>query len=201
MLANLVQLAGVEVQGQVARLRATAESYKLSLKHELRHEIKEASVSATLAFGAVLCLFGLLVVALVALHLWVEINYGPFYALGAVAVVLALAAIVLALVLTNRMRHPLEAPPLPAAAVPVAAPPAAVTKPSAYAREFVPPLAGDASLIDAMLHRVSSHAAGATDDAIDVAADLVRKGSVPTLVATLAAAGLVGWTIGRRTKL
>jgi hypothetical protein len=201
MLANLVQLAGVEVQGQVARLRATAESYKLSLKHELRHEIKEASVSATLAFAAVLCLFGLLVVALVALHLWVEINYGPFYALGAVAVVLALAAIVLALVLTNRMRHPLEAPPLPAAAVPVAAPPAAVTKPSAYAREFVPPLAGDASLIDAMLHRVSSHAAGATDDAIDVAADLVRKGSVPTLVATLAAAGLVGWTIGRRTKL
>jgi hypothetical protein len=80
-------------------------------------------------------------------------------------------------------------------------PPAAVTQPSAYAREFVPPLADDASLVDAVLHRVSSHAAGATDEAIDVAADLVRKGSTPALVATLAAAGLLGWTIGRRTKL
>jgi hypothetical protein len=199
MLANLVQLAGAEVQGQVARLRAMADSYKLTLKHELRHEIKEASVVATLAFASILCLFGLLIVGLIALHLWVDLNYGPFQALGAVAAVLAVAAIILVLVLMDRTKHPVDAVPLPAAAFPVR-PAAPVTRPSAYAKEFVPPLAADASMIDAMLHRVSSHAVGATDEAVDVAAELVRKGSPAALFGTLVAAGLVGWTIGRRAK-
>lgn len=202
MIGNLVELVGAELQGQVARLRATVDAYvethKTTLKNEIRHEVREASIAAGILVAAIFCAAGAFIVGLMALHLWIALTYGPFYALAAVAGILIVCALVFVTIATTRARTPYKAP-IVTTAIPVV-PATPIAKPSVYATEFVPPLDANASLIDVMLHRVSNRAAGATDDAIDVASDLVRKGPATTLVATLLVTAALGWTIGRRAK-
>ena len=202
MIGSLVELAGAEFQGQVARLRATIDAYiqahKSRLKSEIRHEVREVSIAAGILLGAILCAIGAFVVGLLALHLWIAVTYGRFHALAAVGGVLLVCALIFLTIAMAYARRPYKAPAV-TAAIPVI-PVTPVAKPAVYATEFVAPLGSDASLIDVMLHRVSNRAAGATDEAIDVATDLVRKGPATTLVATLLITAALGWTIGRRAK-
>ncbi|MGZ5802688.1 MAG: phage holin family protein [Xanthobacteraceae bacterium] len=202
MIGSLVDLVGAEFEGQVARLRATVDAYveahKQALKSEIRHEVREAGISASILLAATLCAFGVLIIGLIALHLWVAVTYGPFYGLGAVGGVLLVCGLIFLTVAMTRAHNPYRASPV-TPALPVV-PVTPVAKPTVYATQFVPPLGADASLIDVMLHRVSNRAAGAADEAIDAATDLVRKGPATTLVATLLVTAALGWTIGRRAK-
>jgi len=77
-------------------------------------------------------------------------------------------------------------PPLPPA------PPVPVSLSTALAA-----LPANASVLDVLTHRFSTRAAGASDEAINAAVDIMRTGSKSTLFGTLAAIALVGVILGR----
>jgi hypothetical protein len=195
MLETLLRMLGVDLQAHVGRLRDEVNEFKDRTTREIKHEVAEAGVTIGLAFVGFVFAMWTVVVGLIALFLWVDDLYGPFIALGAVALVTAVVAAIAITVAASRggkkkdPPKPVTSPPRPAALV---APP----RPAAPMPAFTPP--PNASFLEAVTAQLSHRAIGPTSDALDAAADMVRRGPKEAVVATLAAAVAVGIFFGRR---
>jgi hypothetical protein len=191
MLDNLLRIVGVDLEAKLAQLTARARAFRDETKHQVREEIAHASITAGLAFAALLALAATCVVALIALYIWIEPQHGPLKALAAVGIVTALTAIVMGIIAASRAPAPVVAPepiviPMP------------TSRPALNLADIIAPPPPNASIFDVITHRVTTRAASATDEAIDVAHDTIAHGSRPALIATLAAAVVAGWIVGRR---
>ena len=125
------------------------------------------------------------IVGLIALFLWVAQEHGPFVAFAVVALATSLLAALLFTIALTRGDKPAR-PMRPAAVA------SATSRSAASPPDF-------ASLAAAITRGLTDKTASATHEAVDTAADLVRKGSRETMLATLAVAVVVGLVIGRRT--
>jgi hypothetical protein len=195
MLDTLLRVVGVDLQAQIAQVKAHLEAFKDQTEDEVRQEVKEAGVMAGLAFAAIAALAGTCVVALMALYMWVDMQKGPFIALAAVGSLTTLSAAILFAVTMARanrkttVRPAAVVPPRPAMATPRAA---------LNASTLMQPPSANASMFEVITHRMTTRAAGATDEAIDAASELVGNGSRGTLIGTLVVTVLVGLMIGRQ---
>jgi hypothetical protein len=189
MLGTLLRLVGVDLQRQIANLRAQAEDFKDRTSHEVRRQVADAGI--TIGFAVLGLFFVLLtvVVGLAALYLWAETKYGPFAGLGMVGLATAiLAAAMLAVVVARSHR----AAPIGPRAAPFVPPPAAV-------RRYTP-AAPYASLVDSVTSPLVDRTAAVTHEALDAAAEMVRKSPREAVLTTLAVAAVVGIFIGRRRR-
>jgi hypothetical protein len=199
MLREVLRLLGVDLDHKLAEIRAQAEELKTRTAHRVTEQVKETGLMVGFAFVGTVAASAIFIIALVALYRWVDLYSGPLAGLTAVGAVLALlAAVMFALAFGRRSttasafvdrrlalspRPPSPSPPQPMSAVLSAA---------------LPPLPQNASLFDVLRHRFSTRVAGAGDEAIDAAVDVMRTGSKSTLFGTLAVVALVGVLLGRR---
>jgi hypothetical protein len=188
MLQALLRLLGVDLNqrfarigGQIGELMVKAVSQIADkAASQIAEQAKETGLTLALVLIGSVAALSTYIVALAALYLWVDMQLGPFAALGAVGLVTAaLAALMFGLALWRR-RKP--------AAAPLPRPPAA----------SLPPPPSNASLVDVLRHRVSTRVAMAGDEALDTAAQVMRASSRSALFGTLAIAVLIGVLIGRR---
>jgi hypothetical protein len=191
MVSALLRLVGFDLSLQLARLRAQAEDFKNRATHQVKEEVKQTGITVGLMTAGGILLFLTFLVGLAALFLWVDLQHGPFIALGVVALVTAIIAGALFTIAAARQRRPqkprayVSPPPSePAHARPV------------YATMTPPP--ANASFVDTLAHHVTHRAAAATEETVDAAAEIVRSGSREAVLATLAVAALVGLVIGRQ---
>jgi len=125
---------------------------------------------------------------------------GPFAALAAVGVVMALlAALMFALAFGRRSRRPANVVSNrhPAGSSPTPPPPPQQSAPLGLS-QLMPSLRPNAPIFDVLKHRVSTRVAGAGDEAVDAAVHRIRTWSRPVLFGTLAVAALIGVLLGRR---
>ena len=197
MLDALLRALGVDLQTRIAQVQAHIKAFKDETKQEVWREVKEAAVTASLAFAAFGALAASCVVALWALYMWVGMQKGPFVAFAVVGSLTTLSSAVLfawAMSRANRkttLRLAATVPPRPAMATPQAAQNVAPPQ----------PLPANASLFDVVAHRVTTRASSEADKAIDVASDLVENGSRSTLIRTLVLTALIGFLIGRQRNV
>lgn len=186
MVEALLQVVGVDLQRQLARLKAHADDYKHEAVREIRQQAVEASVTASIVLTGLVLALLTLGVGLIALYLWVEMWQGPFQALGAVAVVTSVLAAVLFAVAAGRGKQP----------APVRRAMAAST-PEPIATEPIASVASGQPLSDTV-SQLKHQTATAANDALNSAADMVRNGPREAILATLLAAAAIGIVIGRR---
>ena len=187
MLATLLRLVGVDLRLQLAHLRAQAEAFKSRTTHEIQQKVAEASLTIGIAFAGLFFVMLTVVVALVALYLWVEIHRGPFAALAAVGLAtVIMAAVAFAIV---AVRSPGRTPKL-AIAAPMRSPPAAPL--------LHPSSVSGVSLLDGVTSKLTERTAAAAHEALDSAAEMVRKSPREAIIGTLAVAAVIGLVIGRR---
>jgi ElaB/YqjD/DUF883 family membrane-anchored ribosome-binding protein len=188
MVGTLFQLVGIDLQRQLASLKSQAEEFKHRTTNEVKRQIAYASITIGIAFvGLVL---GLLTViaGLIALYLWVAMLHGPFAALAVVGCITAILAALLFTVVATRSRLTPSNRPLNNAAQ--------TTSPSTESSSYC--ASPSASFVDTIKQDLLDRTAAATNDALDSAAELVRKSPREVIVATLAIAVLIGIVIGRR---
>jgi hypothetical protein len=114
MLATLLRLVGVDLRLQLSHLLAQAEAFKSRTTREIQQKVAEASLTIGIAFAGLFFVMLTVVVALVALYLWVEIHRGPFAALAVVGLAtVIMAAVAFAIVAA---RNPRQTPKLAMAA-------------------------------------------------------------------------------------
>jgi hypothetical protein len=198
MLSAVLRPLGVDLNLKFAELRAHAEEFRARTTRQVTEQVKETSLMIGFAFVGAIAALATFIIVLVALYRWVEMYNGPFAALAAVGVVMALLAGVMFILAFGRRRHK------PASAVvnrrPAASPPPpSPPQPASVALSAaLPSLPSNASLFDILTHRFSTRVAGASDEAIDAAVHIMRTGSKSALFGTLAVVALVGVLIGRR---
>ncbi|CAN0202668.1 unnamed protein product, partial [Phaeothamnion confervicola] len=124
------------------------------------------------------------IAGLLALYLWVAMQEGPFVGLGVVALTTAALAAILFTVAATRGGKPKR--------------PRVHVAPAVVTAEPVPAPPPHASLMDTVTHNLTHRTAAATNEALDSAAEIVRKGPREAVLATLAVAVVVGLFIGRR---
>lgn len=207
MLSKVLSFLGIDLQQQAnqlqSQIQARAEVFRDRTLDRTSQEVKH--VSAILGFAVAGALLALVTVglALGVLYLWLVPQYGPLVALGATAIATAVAGAAMFMIAKSvAQRRPAPLPPLPQPVV--AAPPAPRATPVATTAQaasslaaLVPPPAG-ASLLDIVSHRVTAKAAGASEEAVETAVDMVRNGSRGALYGTIAVTALIGLLIGRR---
>ena len=186
MVEALLRVVGVDLQRQLARLKARADDFKDETVREIKQQAVEASVTASIALAGLVLALLTLMVGLIALYLWIELWQGPFAALGAVAVVTSLLAALLFAIAAARGTQPapLRRPMATDAAEEIA------TKPIASVVSGQPGADTVSQLKD--------QTAITANEALESAADFVRKGPREAILATLIAAAAVGVVIGRR---
>jgi hypothetical protein len=201
MLRLVLRLLGVDLDYKLAEIRAQVEEFKERTTHQVTEQVKATGLVVGFAFVGAVAAIATFIIVLVALYRWVELYKGPFAALTAVGVVLALlAAVMFVLAFGRSSRKPassvvdrrpaVSAPPSPPTPQPM---PAALSP-------ALPPLSPNASLFDVLTHRFSTRVAGASDEAIDAAVHVMRTGSKSALFGTLAVVALVGVLLGRRYR-
>jgi hypothetical protein len=208
MLNALLRSAGFDLQAQLASFKAQAEEFKERTTDQIKGQVLEVGITAGLAVAAIVFVLMTIVVGLIALYLWVAQQHGPFVALGVVALATAIMAGALFTIAatrgegaSRRLRAEAATAKAKAAALRTAA------KAEAAADRFSDPPSpaqAYASLASAIAQGftgnkgLGNQAASAASEAIDTAADLVKKGSPQTVLATLAVAVVAGYVIGRR---
>ncbi len=203
MLPEVVRLLGVDLNLKFAEIRALADEFRARTTHQVAEQVKQTSLMIGLALVGAIAALATFIIVLVALYWWVDMYRGPFAALSALGVVMAvLATVMFMLAFGSKRRKPAfavgdgrpTAAPSPTRPSPTPPPrPVAAALSDALPR---PPL--NASLAELLTHRFSTRVAGASDEAIDAAAHIVRTGSKSALFGTLAVVVLVGVLIGRR---
>jgi uncharacterized BrkB/YihY/UPF0761 family membrane protein len=186
MLDMLLQAIGVDLQRQFARLKAQADEYKNQAVDEIKHQAVHAGVTIALALLGLVFVLLTIVVGLIALYVWVEAWEGPYVALAAVAATTSVMAALLFLIVSARGRK--SAPSRPSVA----------PAPSVASPDAMPSAASLSSLAETITDRLKQQTAEAASDAIDQAADFVRKSPRETILVSLAAAVVIGLMIGRR---
>jgi hypothetical protein len=200
MLRFLLRLLGVDLDYQIAEIRAQIEEFRAKTTRGLAEQAKKTGL--TIGFAAVggIAAIATFVIVLVALYRWADLYGGPFAGLAAVGVVTGLlAAVMFVLAFWRGPRKPASAGSdggRTAAPAPPRGPPH--RPPSALLSAALPSLPSNASVVDVLKHRVSTHVAGAGDEAIDAAVHLMRTGSRSVVFGTLAVVALVGVLLGRR---
>jgi hypothetical protein len=201
MLRLVLRLLGVDLDYKLAEIRAQVEEFKARTTHQVTEQVKATGLMVGFAFVGAVAAIATFIIVLVALYRWVELYKGPFAALTAVGVVLALlAAVMFVLAFGRSSRKPASAvvDRRPAVSAPPS-PPTPQPMPAALS-PALPPLSPNASLFDVLTHRFSTRVAGASDEAIDAAVHVMRTGSKSALFGTLAVVALVGVLLGRRYR-
>jgi hypothetical protein len=141
-------------------------------KHEVKRQARYTALVGILAGVAALATLGAVVVGLIALHSWLEVQIGPFFAHGLIGGgLLLLASVLFALAFTRRPRL-------------VARPPLQVAQPAAF---LGTPRQGSYD---------KAFAGG--EQTLKRATDTLRDGPRSALLGTLAIAAVVGLVVGRR---
>ncbi len=197
MLNSALRLFGFDLDAQIARLKAQVEEFKERAAHEAEAKIKETGLTIGLALVGGIAVLWTVVIALIALYLWVEMKYGPFVGLAVVGLATAVFAAIMFTLAASRGG---KKPPTPRRAI---TPPATTYAPRPAASlpplsSFAPPPPSTAPLMDQVTHRVATRVVAASDEAVETATDLVKNGSRSALFSTLAVAALVGLFVGRR---
>ena len=187
MLATLLKLLGIDLQQQFSQLKMHVEEITGRTSSRIERQVQELSIKLGLALVGLFAALATVAIALTGIFIWVERQHGPLVGLAVVGVITAvLAGLMFTLAATHPRTRALanstEQPATPSA--------------SEQAASASPP-PGGVDPLDALLHRIATHAAAAGDDAIDTATEFVRTGSREALVGTLALAVLVGILIGR----
>jgi hypothetical protein len=200
MLREVLRLLGVDLDHKLAEIRAQAEELKTRTAHRVAEQVKETGLMVGFAFVGTVAASATFIIFLVALYRWVDLYSGPLAGLTAVGVVLALlAGVLFALAFGRRSRKTASA--VVDRRLALSPPPPSPSPPQPMFCRIVrclPPLPRNASLFDVLKHRFSTRVAGASDEAIDAAVDVMRTGSKSTLFGTLAIVALVGVLLGRR---
>jgi hypothetical protein len=186
MLDTLLHAFGVDLQQQLARLKAQADELKNQAIDEVKHQAVHTGVTIALALFGLVFVMLTIVVGLIALYVWVEAWEGPYVALGAVAATTAVMAVLLFVIAASRGGKS-------AASRPSVAP-----APSVASAGAMPSAASLSSLAETITDRLKQQTAEAASDAIDQAADYVRKSPREAILVSLAAAVVIGLMIGRR---
>jgi hypothetical protein len=231
MFFRLLKLAGIDVNAKIAEFKADLSVKIGQTSEDLTRKARIMGLAAGLFLSAALLALMVLVVALIAIYKWGELNYGAFVGLALVAGVLIVLAIVLVgsgLVISKQSSRITPLAPFTdatsARAKPLAPDPPRSTNDAqqsaeafastpyqsspAKAEDLIEPLFALVGrytrwpqtghlVIDNLLQRVGSRAQGTTDEAVTRAADLIRNGDRATMLSVLAAAGVLGWLIGR----
>jgi len=197
MLDRLLQIVGVDLEARLAQVTTQANAFKDTALRELQARLAYAAAVAGFALAAIFALAATCVIALIALYIWLEPQLGVLAALAVLGSTTGVVAIVMAALAFTRKPLPVTETTVPHVIVAAPRP----DPPSADLTALVAPLPTDAALVDVVAHRVSSRAARAADDAIEVAEAAVAHGSRMQLVGALAATIMVGWIIGRRGGL
>lgn len=194
MLQTLLGMVGVDLQAHVGQWRNEAHAFKDRTLQEIKHEVVETGTTVGLAVAGFIFAMLTVVTMLFALFLWIGDQYGPYVALASVGLITAIIAAILFGIASSRG----SAQPAPQRAVAAAAKPAPVVPPPAPAAAPAFTASPNASFFEAVAENLSHRAAGPTSDALDSAADIVRRGPKEAVIATLAAAVMVGIFFGRR---
>jgi hypothetical protein len=187
MLATLLRLVGIDLQRQLAHLRAQAEDFKNRTTLEVQHKVADTSITIGIAFVGLFFVLLTVVVALVALYLWVDMQRGPFAALAAVGLATGIMAALTFAIVAARSPRPLPKRPI---ASPVRPAPAALAN--------YPSAVSGASLLEGVTSKLADRTAAAAHEALDSAAEMVRKSPREAIIGTLAVAAVIGVVIGRR---
>jgi uncharacterized membrane protein YbhN (UPF0104 family) len=184
MLQTLGRFAGFDLRQQLTRLRWQAEELKDRAIQDVKHQVAATGITIGLAFSGLVFLLITVVIALIALFFWAEMRYGTFAAFGIVGGTTAALALLLFAIAGSRggKSKPERPPELEASSDP-------------EFRRAPPP---SASFAEAASQRFVHRTAAATDEVLDSAAEIVRKGPREAILATLAVAAVVGLVIGRR---
>jgi len=199
MLREVLHFLGVDLDRKLADIRSQIAEFRVRTTHQITEQIKAASLTAGFALIGAAASIATFIIVLVALYRWVDLYDGPFAALAAVGAVTALLSTVMFVLALGRRpgksvstiddRKIAGAPPSRSTA----------SKPRSGALSgALPGLPPNATFLDCLMHRFSTRVAGAGDEALDAAADLMRTGSRSVLFGTLAVVALVGVVIGRR---
>jgi hypothetical protein len=196
MLREVSRLLGAGLEQKIAEVRAQVDEFRARTTHQVTEQVKDIGLTVAYALAGTIAATATFAIVVVALYRWVDMRFGPFVALAAIGVVMAsLGASMFVLAFGRGGRRtasptvvrrqvasqpPLPSPPIP---IPLSAGPA--------------PLHANASVLDVLTHRFSTRAAGASDEAINAAVDIMRTGSKSALFAMLAAVVLVGVIVGR----
>lgn len=217
-MRELLRRAGFDVDAKIAALKIELEDKAQRAVHKVKDEARRIALGSALWLGVAVMGFLLLLVALTALYLAVEMTQGPFVALGVVALALVLLAVVMAVAAIAMARsrpastHILFARPLvPAPIAELHEAPAVAPTPGAPPRgafrEILLPLLGLVGRyrpltghwgVDGVIRHVGSRTQATAQDAVLRAADLVQTGSRGTMIGVLVAAGVLGWLVARR---
>jgi hypothetical protein len=217
-MRELLRRAGFDIDAKIAALKIELEDKAQHAVRKVKDEARRVALGSALWLGVAVMGFLLLLVALTALYLAVEMTQGPFVALGAVALALILLAAVLAVAALTMARsrspsthilfaRPLVPPPVvELREAPAAAPPPGGTARGAF-RDILMPLLGLVGRyrpltghwgVDGVIRHAGSRTQATAQDAVLRAADLVQTGSRGTMIGVLVAAGVLGWLVARR---
>src|SRR6185369_3142043 len=172
MFARFAQIASVNLTEQLSRLQAVAENFRDRSLARVKHQGISLGLAAALAMTGLIFAILAAVAGFIALFLWLQPQYGPFVALGAVgasAILIALLLFTSASAAANRQPPPwpkLQTPAMPAAL-------------KAFG-------SGD----------VADKTAAMTKHTLDTAVDTVRTGSREAVLTTLMATVVLGVMLG-----
>jgi hypothetical protein len=200
MLREVLRLLGVDLDRKLAEIREQIAEFRVRTTHQITEQIKATSFLVGFALIGGAAAIATFIIILVALYRWVDLYYGPFSALASVGAVTALLSTVM-FVLASRRRPRKSASATDDRQI-AAAPPSRSTPPvqsmSGALSAALPALPPNATFLDVLTHRFSTRVAGAGDEALDAAVQLIRSGSRSALFGTLAVVALIGVMIGRR---
>jgi hypothetical protein len=136
---------------------------------DLKRLARDAAITIVLAMLGAFAAILALALGIVALYLWLELKLGTFAALSLLGGASALLATVLLVIAFRR----------------------APRKPGDRSEDALRAAADPVQASTAAF-------AGAADEAVNAAAEVVRNGSPQQIAGTIAVAALIGWMLGRR---
>jgi len=209
MLQQALRAMGFDLDREVSKLIARAKDQFESLNARTIRDLK--SYTRQLAESAMLLAAGIAFCVIAAglgmalLFLFMEERYGTHAALGAIGGIAAVLAAILLFAAFRRASREDEpaavtAPSSAPIQEPYVEPMPPPVRPSAYLATLIPPPAPGAPLTEILLHQAKTRGAEAADEAIGQAEKVIREGSRPALITTLALTALVGLYFGRQKR-
>jgi hypothetical protein len=198
MLREVLRSLGVDLDRKLLEMRGQIAEFRVRTTRQINEQIKATGLMVGFAFVGAAAAIATFIIILVALYRWVDLHDGPFAALAAVGAVTALLSTIMFVLAFGRRprKSPFDDRRIAAAPASRSPPPSQTV--SGTLSAALPALPPNASFHDVLIHRFSTRVAGAGDEVLDVATDLMSTGSRSALFGTLAVVALVGIMIGRR---
>jgi hypothetical protein len=188
MVATLLRLVGFDLQRHIDSLKLQAEEFKLRTAVVVKRQVAVASMTIGIAFVGLMLGLLTVIIALLALYLWVAMVRGPFVGLAVVGSITAvLAAVLFAVAVRRGIRTPSTRPLGNAAG-------AAQSSTGSSSNVATP---NPSSAVDIHTQGPANGTAATTDDALDLAVETIRTGPREALLAALAIAVVIGVVAGR----